>query len=109
MGFVAVVYILGKFGVGIPCIFHVITGLDCPGCGNTRAVLSLIQLNFSEMLKYNLLFPLEAGYLLWVYFWAARKCLKTGRFSYESPLPILDRIFLILLVLWWVLRNILHL
>ena len=101
-------FVLAKLGLPVPCLFHKITGLLCPGCGNTRAVLSLLQLNFSEMLRYNLLFPLEAWYLLWVYFWAARNCLKTGHFFYKQPLPVIDWFFLIVLLLWWILRNILH-
>lgn len=101
-------FVLAKLDFPVPCLFHKLTGLRCPGCGNTRAVLSLLQLNFSEMFRYNLLFPLEAGYLLWVYFWAARNCLKTGRFSYKPLLTVLDWGFLIILLLWWVLRNFLH-
>ncbi|MCR5396128.1 MAG: DUF2752 domain-containing protein [Lachnospiraceae bacterium] len=28
---------------GSPCIFHAVTGLYCPGCGGTRAVLLLLH------------------------------------------------------------------
>lgn len=35
----------------LPCPFKYLTGLDCPGCGFQRAVLSLVQGNFSESFK----------------------------------------------------------
>jgi len=28
--------------MGMPCLFHVFTGLYCPGCGGTRAVKALL-------------------------------------------------------------------
>ncbi len=40
-------------GFGIPCIFHVVTGFDCPGCGVTRMCLSLLRLDFAAAYRYN--------------------------------------------------------
>lgn len=40
-------------GIGIPCIFHAITGLKCPGCGVSRMCLSLLRLDFKSAMKYN--------------------------------------------------------
>lgn len=36
------------------CPFHAVTGLPCPGCGMTRAMLSLGQLRLKEAIDYNL-------------------------------------------------------
>ena len=36
------------------CPFHAVTGLPCPGCGMTRAMLSLGQLKLKEAIEYNL-------------------------------------------------------
>ena len=40
-------------GFGIPCIFHVVTGFDCPSCGVTRTCLSLLRLDFAAAYRYN--------------------------------------------------------
>ena len=105
VGFVAVVYILGKFGVGIPCIFHVITGLDCPGCGNTRAAQALMRLDFAAAFGYNLLFPVEFGYLAWVIILSSIRYLKKGDFSYHPPFIPLDITVGILIIAWGIIRN----
>ncbi len=40
-------------GAGIPCPFHALTGLLCPGCGVSRMFLSLFRLDFASALRYN--------------------------------------------------------
>ena len=35
-------FLAGRFG-GIPCVFRLITGLKCPGCGVTRMCLHLLH------------------------------------------------------------------
>lgn len=60
-------YIFQKYHIGIPCIFHEITHLYCPGCGITRAIFSLLELDIKQALKQNLLIiflPLIIIYLI---------------------------------------------
>lgn len=35
------------------CYFYVWTGLYCPGCGITRAILSLLRGDFYQAFRYN--------------------------------------------------------
>lgn len=35
------------------CIFHALTGLDCPGCGSTRALHHLVHGRFGDALAMN--------------------------------------------------------
>ncbi len=94
-------------GIGIPCLFHQVTGLLCPGCGNSRAALALLRLDVAAALQYNLLCLLEFFYLGWVIFHCCRSYLRRGSFSYASPCIWLDAAVLTVVLLWWILRNIL--
>ena len=40
------------------CTFHKLTGLNCPGCGMTRAFYALLHGNFSTALRDNALLVL---------------------------------------------------
>jgi hypothetical protein len=46
------------------CLFHSLTGLNCPGCGMTRALYSLLHGNFRLALKDNALFVLALAALI---------------------------------------------
>ena len=37
-----------------PCAFYRVSGLYCPGCGNTRSVLSLLEGHIWLSLRYNI-------------------------------------------------------
>lgn len=101
-------YILARIGHPIPCLFHQITGLQCPGCGNTRAVLALLELDIMRALSYNYLFPVCLFYLCFVYIRCSVAYYQTGKFTYRTPAPAMDIAILSLLVIWWIIRNILR-
>lgn len=44
-----------------PCLFHLLTGYYCPGCGGTRAVRALLQGNICQSFYYHPLVPYGAG------------------------------------------------
>ena len=41
--------------IGTICIFKLITGIPCPGCGMGRASLSILRGNIIESFSYNIL------------------------------------------------------
>jgi len=45
------------------CLFHQLTGLNCPGCGMTRALYALLHGNFLLALKDNSLFIFTIAFL----------------------------------------------
>jgi hypothetical protein len=50
------------------CISKLITDIDCPGCGITRAVQHALHLDFQTAWAYNKLIIVIAPLLIWLYF-----------------------------------------
>lgn len=57
-------YLYEKYSIGIPCIFHKITKLYCPGCGITRAIFYLMKLDIKKSLQCNILLYILSPFLL---------------------------------------------
>ena len=98
-------------GIGIPCIFHAVTGLNCPGCGISRMGMALLHLDLRTAYLYNrcvlILSPVIA-----VLFIRAAYLYVTGkkRGSLEEKIEKYTGIVLIIILLFWgVYRNIVHL
>src|SRR5258708_21591903 len=52
------------------CPFHALTGLQCPGCGGTRALYQFLHLHWAGAGRPNGLGALLApGAFLWLAFW----------------------------------------
>lgn len=45
----------------LPCFFHYVTGLYCPGCGGTRAVTALLHLHLLQSFRCHPLVPYSAA------------------------------------------------
>ena len=51
-------------GQGFPCLFHLMTGLYCPGCGGTRAVRALLRGDLAMSFQYHPLVLYMAAVIL---------------------------------------------
>lgn len=95
-----------KTGIGIPCIFNRITGLHCPGCGNTRAVTELLKGHFAASFSFNAMCLPEILYILYVYVYAVINYVKKGFFRYASKVNPIDITALSMFLIWGIARNI---
>jgi len=87
------------------CPFHAITGLHCPGCGSTRALHQLLHGHLAAAFGLNPLMVLALPFLAWGLLSSAREGL-TGRRLPGVFIPAFYlRAFLVLLLLFTVLRN----
>jgi hypothetical protein len=67
------------------CTFHVLTGLDCPGCGATRATHELLHGRLLAAWRYNALWVLALP--LAVYMTVSELRALTGRRPLPGDLP----------------------
>lgn len=52
------------------CLFHALTGWQCPGCGGTRALYHLLHLHVGEAMHFNALVTILAPVAFaWFVFW----------------------------------------
>ena len=92
------------------CLFKVATGLQCPGCGIQRALHALLQGRFSEAIHYNYFLLFSGPYIL---SFGVRALLPQGAYKDNLSKVIEDKrlvwLYIILFIVWFVLRNILNL
>lgn len=92
-------------GFGIPCMLHQMTGLECPGCGLTRAIAAVVRLDFSAAFGFNLLWPLYAAYFLWGSIAMAVAYVKRGEVGYLPGQTWMHAVILAVVVGYGLLRN----
>ena len=92
-------------GWGIPCVFRLLTGLECPGCGISRMFLALLRFDVGLAAKYNLLVLclLPVGLILFLYkSWQYIKTGSNDMAAWEKGLYIAA---FVLCIVFTVLRN----
>jgi hypothetical protein len=92
------------------CAFHQFTGLDCPGCGMTRATLATLHGRFGEAFRCNplgmILWPLVGGALAlelaaWVLGRPLRWRVRLGNRSLWGLVCLVAGFWLLRNLPWW--------
>ncbi len=83
------------------CPFHALTRLQCPSCGNTRALHALLHGRLTDALAYNAMAPVLVGLFIAIA-WLS----LVRRMSLDSRLlRILVMAYLFVYIGWWIIRN----
>lgn len=94
-----ILYIYGSDpnkGPILPCIFNLVTGYKCPGCGMTRAINSLMHGDFISAYDYNkLILLIPIGLIIYLIFKILKK--NTERLVW---------LYIIIVILYAIIRNI---
>ena len=90
--------------MGIPCVFRLVTGLQCPGCGISRMLAALIRLDFVSAFRYNPVILLTFPILLFAFIHSDIDYIRTGKRS-VGKYQILWIAELVILLAFGVIRN----
>lgn len=88
------------------CPFKLLTGFDCPACGNQRALHQLLHLHLDEAFRYNPFLFISLPYLgalVWCQWFDPHERLRRLRTFCHSRKVVLT--YLVMTIVWWVARN----
>ena len=87
------------------CPFLRLTGLKCPGCGTQRAIHALLHGDVLSALHFNALLPVSIPLLL-LYGYAELVRTRKPRFYNRVNSVTAILAVLIVVIVWWIVRNI---
>lgn len=110
--FVPLLFVLGLVGVwlsetghGIPCIFHVVTGLQCPGCGVTRMLSALLHGDWRGAWESNAAVLTLSSVLAGLVGLSLVRWIRTGSARLPRWADAVTVVCVVLLLLFTVARN----
>ena len=103
LGVAYVIFTLAT-GWGIPCPFYTVTHLQCPACGVSRMILSLLRLDFAAAWSYNPYLLINGPIIVGCLIASDIRYIQTGAHT-ERTLSILLWIEVALALAFGVLRN----
>ena len=90
----------------IPCVFKMITGLKCPGCGITRMIMAIFRLDFSAAFRSNQLLFVALPPMGMIYITKKVHYIRTGtKMSNGKILNFTAYLFIVVLVIFGIARN----
>lgn len=101
-------WVVNTTGMMPRCLFKLVTGWSCPGCGSQRAFHALLRGDFHAALEANLLLPFAMAYLVVLgaaYLFSANRKIKNLYTHSTSPIALI--IIAIVITAWAIVRNIL--
>jgi hypothetical protein len=91
-----------KVAIFPPCLFHNLTGLDCPGCGAQRALHQLLHGNLLGAVRLNAMFVVSLPLAAW---FGTRWILRSSRGQAASLNAKWMSLYLLAWLVFGVLRN----
>ena len=98
-------FMLVHFNLGVPCLFHKITGLLCPGCGITRMILAIMRLDFKSAYQYNQVIFVSSPFIIYLCIRLYISWLISRPYILSLVEKVLVYVFIIVLLIFGIYRN----
>ena len=87
------------------CLFRRLTGLSCPGCGSQRVAHALLHGDLAGAFRANALLVAAIPALAWLAWLETQRLRRPG--LYMRVYSVATTVIVgVILILWWVIRNI---
>ena len=90
-------------GFSVPCLFHEVTGLQCPGCGVTGMIRAVSEPDLEAALNANAFLFITSPYLLFLLLYSAYKWVRNERIGAKIEASAV--LYCIGLVVFGIVRN----
>ncbi len=98
--------ICNKIGFGLPCLFHFVTGLQCPGCGISRVCISILKGDLQSAWMYNRGALLIAPFLMYLFIRVVYMYIRYDDIQLKKWEKVVTTVITVAFMLYGVLRNI---
>lgn len=95
-----------RTGITIPCVFKLITGLKCPGCGVTHMFLNLFRLDFKDAWLSNQAVMAILPLFFCLLCTGVYRYIRYGTKKQPKYETVIEIIMIVVLVLFGIVRNI---
>ncbi|MBE7036448.1 MAG: DUF2752 domain-containing protein [Ruminococcaceae bacterium] len=90
----------------IPCVFKMITGLKCPGCGITHMIVSLCRFDFLAAFQSNSLLLVILPIIGIFYLVKKIHYIRYGTKILNGKIThFFEYLLLVLVIIFWIVRN----
>ena len=87
------------------CSFLSLTGYKCPGCGSQRAIHALLHGDVAGAFRYNAMLLIAIPWIALCLYAESRRTRNPQLYARLNA-PLLIWLFLAMVLIWWLLRNI---
>ncbi|MBR6256118.1 MAG: DUF2752 domain-containing protein [Lachnospiraceae bacterium] len=92
-------------GLGIPCVFRLVFGIKCPGCGMTHAAVAMTHLDIAGAFYYNKLSVTVVPLLIIILLVQEYRYIKTSSRKISLPETLILSVMLFVTIAYGVARN----